>query len=293
MNKGVLQPDILSGCVHCLQCLEGLFARQWKLLSNIVNTGNAHWNTHTLGMLAFWKWRGALEYFLTQKQKSERWTGIWHHFPSAQYCEQVTRFLCFVNSLCGKDNFRWAKPKMSTTEAMNHTVGEQNILCRLRRASFVANKQHKFFQKDNQTGCDSEGSHPNFCEAQKFSFLMSLSQLKPVVLWKHWHQHRRVLCSPLNIVALKIIFVKESHAYSITVLLRLVQGKAICIAVMTFPTTWKLCQMCCSSAKQLASSEAVPACCHILCPVRPQGQIHSLKKALLKLNIFVVNKNLT
>lgn len=58
---------------------------------------------------------------------------------------------------------------MTTTEAMNHTVGEQNTLCRLRRASFVANKHHEFFHKDNPTGCDSEGNHPNFCEAQFLS----------------------------------------------------------------------------------------------------------------------------
>lgn len=52
---------------------------------------------------------------------------------------------------------------------------------------------------------------------------------------------------------------------------------------MTFPTTGKLCQMCCSSAKQLASREAVPACCHILCPVKPQGQIQA---AQFKKSIF-------
>lgn len=41
--------------------------------------------------------------------------------------------------------------------------------------------------------------------------------------------------------------------------------------------------MCCSSAKQLASREAVPACCHILCPVKPQGQIQA---AQFKKSIF-------
>lgn len=55
---------------------------------------------------------------------------------------------------------------MTTTEAPNHKVGEQNIHCRLRRLSVVENKQHKFFPKGSPTGCDSEGNQPNFCEAK-------------------------------------------------------------------------------------------------------------------------------
>lgn len=45
-------------------------------------------------------------------------------------------------------------------------VGEQNILCRLKRAGFVENKQCNFFPKDSPTGCESEGNHPIFYEAQ-------------------------------------------------------------------------------------------------------------------------------
>lgn len=37
MNRGVLQPNTSSECVHCLWCLEKLFSWQWKLFSNTVN----------------------------------------------------------------------------------------------------------------------------------------------------------------------------------------------------------------------------------------------------------------
>lgn len=161
VNKGMLQPDTLCGCVQCLWCLAGLFAWQWELLSN---TGSMH-----TGNVGFLEMKGCTRVFSDTEAEELEMSWDMALLPSAQYCEQVTRFLCFVNSLCARDNFRRAKPKMTTTEAMNHTVGEQNTLCRLRRASCVANKHHKFFQKDNPTGCDSEGNHPNFCEAQFLS----------------------------------------------------------------------------------------------------------------------------
>lgn len=99
-----------------------------------------------------------------------------------------------------------------------------------------------------------------------------------------------MLCSPLNIVALKIVFLKESHTYSITILLRLVQGKAICIAVMTSYTTGKLlCQMCCCSAKQSLQAERLVqsvAIFYVLSGLKDKHKLYSLEKAFLKLNKF-------
>lgn len=109
--------------------------------------------------------KGCIRGFSEIEAEEQDMSWNWHRFPSAEYCDQVTRFLCLVNSHCGRGNFRWAKPVMTTTEALNHTAGEQNILCRLRRASFVENKQ-KFFPKGSPTECDSEGNHPNFYETQ-------------------------------------------------------------------------------------------------------------------------------
>lgn len=47
------------------------------------------------------------------------------------------------------------------------------------------------------------------------------------------------------------------------------------------------CQMCCCSAKQSLQAEAVPACCHIFCPVRPQGQIQA---AQFRKSIFAAKR---
>lgn len=107
----------------------------------------------------------ASEPFLKWKQKNKSWANVGIVFHPQDF---VTRWpdSYFVDSHLGRDDFRWVKTTTATTEALDHMVGEQNILCRLKRAGFVENKQHNFFPKDSPTGCDSEGNHPIFYEAQ-------------------------------------------------------------------------------------------------------------------------------
>lgn len=169
---------------------------------------------------------------------------------------------------------------MTTTEAVNHTLWEQNTLCRLRRASFVANEQHKFFPKDNPTGCDSEGNRPNFCEAQLLSGVTEPTETSCIV--KTLASTQACALFTLEYCSIKnSFFLKESHTYSITELLRLVQGKAICIAVMTSYRIGKLlCQMCFCSTKQLASRERLfqrVATFYVLSGLKDKYKLHSLE----------------
>lgn len=161
----------------------------------------------------------------------------WHCFPSAEYFDQVTKFLYFVSSHGGRDNFRWVKPTVTTTEAPNHAVGEQNILWRLWRPVLLR-MNTTIFSKNSPTGCESEGSHPNFCEAQLLFCVTEPTETCYSV--KRWHQDTHVLPLPSNSVALEIVLLVRSHIYSVTVKFRLVWAKEICITVVTSYRTGKL-----------------------------------------------------
>lgn len=62
-------------------------------------------HTHA-GNVGFLEMKGGTRVFSDIEAEEQEMSWDMTLLLSAQYCEQVTRFLCFVNSLCGKDNFR-------------------------------------------------------------------------------------------------------------------------------------------------------------------------------------------